>query len=582
MGTAKRLFLYTVAAVSLLVLSVGLYNLLAVVFGELADALGASIIGGGGSTGREQVSLAIALVVVGAPAFAIDWWLVGRGWRGMDDAGRADRDSAIRAFHLGLVATVALAVGTVAAVQSLDTVVGAILGVEHFSARPTDQLAILFVAAPIWWYHQRRRNLDIRHDQLTGAAAWLTRFHRYAWTFVGLMLLVVGASQVLETIASVLIGRPGFGGRDAGWLDPLAFSLSTLLVGAGIFVVHAADARRAIRDAAIIGEDDRTTALRATYFGVVILVTLAYVGVTVTSSLAELARWGSYPPGDANGLPAFLELVIGPLLVAIPFAVAGWLHWAALRREAGNRSPVSLAAAVRLALHLAAGVGLAFLAVGAGQLLGRVLEVALGGAVAGDFFRTEATWDLALVVVGAVMWIPAWTRILRRREADPLAERQATAGRAYLYLVIAASLFAAVPSAAFSLYRLIDTALGGGGVALGTDLAIPIAVVIVASVVAVYHGRTLVSDLHFSAALQPAAEAATVGATGAAEVSALTPGTVGPADAVEPAEAEVGAAEAEVGASLVLTLRGPLGTDLSSLADTLRDRLPAGVTLEDG
>ena len=561
MGAAKRLFLYAVAAVSLLVLSVGLYNLLAVVLGEIADALGASVIGGGGSTGREQVSLAIALVVVGAPAFSIDWWLVGRGWRGTDDAGRADRDSALRAFHMSLVATIALAVGTVAAVQSLDTVFGAVLGVEQFSERPTDRLAMLLVAGPIWWYHQRRRNLDIRHDRLTGAAAWLTRFHRYAWTFAGLMLLVLAASQIIETIASVLIGRPGFGGRDDGWLDPLAGSLSTLLVGSALFWFQADDARRAIRDAAIIGEDDRATALRATYFGVVILVTLTYVGVTVTSSLAELARW-ALKAGEGSGLPAFLEIVVGPLLVAIPFAVAGWLHWSALRREAGGRSPVALTAAERLALHLAAGTGLTFLAVGAGQLLGRVLEVALGGAAAGDFFRTEASWGLALVVVGAIMWIPAWTRILRRREADPLAERQGTAGRAYLYFVVAASLLAAVPSAAFSLYRLIDTALGGRGVSLGTDLAIPLAVVIVASLVALYHGRMLVSDLHFTATTQPAAER---------PVEADAVGTVGMAEA-----------PGVVGTSLVLTLRGPVGMDLGSLAGTLRDGLPPGVTLEVG
>lgn len=557
MGAAKRLFLYTVATVSLLVLSVGLYNLVAVVLGELADALGAAIIGGGGNTGREQVSLAIALVVVGAPVFAIDWWLVGRGWRGMDDAGRADRTSAIRAFHMGLVATIALAVGTFAALQWLDTSFGTLLGAEQFSERPTDHIAMMLVAAPVWWYHQWGRGLDIRHDRLTGAAAWLTRFHRYAWTFIGLMLLVVGASQVLEAVASVLIGRPGFGSGDDGRLDPLAWSLSSILVGSGLFWYHANDARRAIRDAGIIGEDDRATALRTTYFGGVILVSLAYVGVTVTSSLAELGRW-VLGVGDVNGLPAFLELIVGPLLVAIPFAVAGWLHWTALRREAGGRSPVGLAAAERLALHLTTGVGLVFLAAGATQLVGRVLEIAIGGAAAGDLFRLEITRGLALIVVGAVLWIPAWTRVLLHRMADPTVERQAAAGRAYLYLVVATSFIATVPSAAFSLYRLIDAALGGGGVALGSELAIPIAVVILTSVIALYHGRLLVSDLRIATAVQPPVE------------PAVTPAASGAASA------------ASVDASLVLTLRGPAGMDLSSLVDTLREHLPAGVTLVEG
>ena len=117
MGVAKRLYLYTVAAVSLLVLSIGVYNLLALVLGEVADALGASLIGGGQGTGREQVSLAIALVAVGAPVFAIHWTLVGRGWRGTGPGAVDDRFSSIRAAYLGLAASVALALAVVAGLQ---------------------------------------------------------------------------------------------------------------------------------------------------------------------------------------------------------------------------------------------------------------------------------------------------------------------------------------------------------------------------------------------------------------------------------------------------------------------------------
>lgn len=561
MGAAKRLYLYVVSALSLLALSVGLYNLVAAVLGGLADQFGATIISGGGGSGREQISLAIALVVVGAPIFAIHWSLVGRSWAGSDEAACDDRHSALRAFHMGLVATVALAFATFAALQSLDYAFGTILGVDQFGGPATGDLALLLVAVPVWWYHQQRRNLDIRHDRLTDGASWLTRFHRYAWAFVGLMLLVNGASQVLETIASVVIGRSGFGAEDDWWLGTLAWSVSTIIVGSGLFWFHGNDARQAIRDAAIIGEDDRVSALRAAYFGGVILVALAYVAVTVATSLAELGRW-VLGAGETSGIPAFLELVVGPLLVAIPFAIAGWLHWAAQRREAAGRSPVALAGAERLGLHLTALVGIAFLAVGVAQLLGRLIEVALDAATVDDFFRYELAWFVAQVIIGAVLLVPAWMSIMRRRAADPSAERSATAGRAYLYLVVGAALLAAVPSAAFSLYRLIDTMLGGRGVALGSELAIPIAVVIVASIIAAYHGRLLVSDLRFAVKREPPVVAgATIESEAAAEPSRPAPAT-------------------PVGASLALTLRGPTGADLESLASLLRERLPAGVTLE--
>ena len=50
----------------------------------------------------------------------------------------------------------------------------------------------------------------------------------------------------------------------------------------------------------------------------------------------------------------------------------------------------------------------------------------------------------------------------------------------------------------FALYRLIDTGLGGHGTALGSDLAIAIAIIAVAAIGAAYHGRLLVSDLRLT------------------------------------------------------------------------------------
>jgi hypothetical protein len=566
MGAAKRVYLYTVSAISLLVVSVGLYNLVALVLGELADAFGASVIGGDRGTGREQISLAIALVVVGLPIFAIHWVFVQRGWRGTDEAAFEERHSSLRAFHFGFVATIALAVSTFAALQIVNGALTILLGVDRFGGggRLTDDVAMVLVAGPIWWYHARRRSADLRHDRLTGASAWLTRLHRYGWSFAGLMFLVIGTSGVVENLASVVIGRSGFGADDRLWLGQLAWSLSAIAVGSALFWFHADDARGVIRDAEIIGEDDRATATRAAYFGVVILVGLTDVGVTIAASIAALGE-RVLGIADASGMSSFLELVVGPLLVAVPFAVAGWLHWAALLREARGRSLIALASAARLELHLGAGVGLTFLAVGAAQLLGRVIEVIVGSEVGDDFFRREIVRFIALMVVGAALWIPSWTAIVRRRGADPSTERRATTGRGYLFLVVGAALVAAVPSAVFTLYRLIDTILGGRAVALGSDLAIPVAVVIVASLIGAYHGRLVVSDMRFAAS-QEAEEAQE-----AEQAEAAAAGMAG---------LDVQTITAPAVASLSLTLRAPSGTDLVAIANDLRVHLPAGVVLE--
>ena len=555
MGAAKRLYLYGVSAISLLILAIGLYLLVAVVLGELGDAFGASVIGSG-ATGREQISLAIALVLVAGPVFAIHWWLIGRGLRGTDEAAVDDRRSGLRAFHLGFVATVALAFAALATLELIDRVLGTLLGVPDRGQGPaTDDLAMLIVAIPIWRFHWGLRTLELRRGRQAGAIG-LARLHRYGWAFAGLMMLVVGSSQVLQTVASVLIGREGFGSADRWWLEPLSWSISVMIVGAILFAIHADDARRAIAEAVAIGEDERPSAVRGVYFGLVQLVVLGYIAVTLASVIAELGRLVLGVAVDAS-LPGLLERVVGPLIVAVPFVAAGWLHWTYQRREAAERGPVALADAERVALHLSAIVGLTFLAVGAARMIGRFLELVLGGTVGDDFFRYETAWFIGQLVVGAAFWAPAWAAILRRRAMDAPAERRATVTRAYLYLVVAAALLAAIPSAAFVLFRLIDTVLGGGGAGFGLEVPLPIAVVVVAGVVAAYHGRIVIMDLR--------AEAPAPGAT-PATVASTTPAvtlTAGPA-----------------GASLDLVLRGEDGTDLTAVADALRQHLPPGVVLE--
>lgn len=558
MGMAKRLYLYGVSAVSLFVLCFGLYSLLAVALGEIADLLGTTVIGGG-SSGREQLSLAIALVVVGAPIFAIHWWLVGRGWHGVDEAAAGDRRSAIRAFHMGLVQTIALAIAASAALHLLDRGLRTILGVtDGDGGRASDDIAMILIAVPIWQWHLGLRNVDVRHVLLHGAAAWLTRLHRYGWLYAGLMTLLVGASQLITTISYALIRRPEFGADQAWWRGPLAWSLAAIGTGLVLWWLHIDDARRAIRDADVIGEDDRSSALRMTYFGAVLLVALASAGLTVSSSIAELGRQ-LLGVADEVGTGAFLESVVGPILVAIPFVLAGWFHWRALRAEAAERGDAPVAAAARLSLHLAAIVGITFLAVGVARLGAMLLEQVLGPIGVDDLFRRELVFFVAQILVGAVLWLPAWSVVLRRRSASPATERLALTSRAYLLLILGGALIAGVPSAVFTLFRLIDTLLGGGGAALGSDLPIPIAVVVVAAILAAYHGWLVVGDLRLASAEQRM-------------VLAQVP-------AAHPVETP---AVAVPSTTLALVLRGQGGEDLEAVAASLREHLPSGVLLENG
>lgn len=552
MGAARRLYVYTVAGISLLVLAIGVENLVALILGEIEAAFGSGLIGGQ-STGRERVSLAIALVAVGTPIYGIHWWLANRGLERADAAADADRRSAIRAVYVALVATGGLLVAAMAASGLVERVIGAVIGAPDLAGdrQVSGEVAQLLVGGVIWGAHWRRGEIDLRRDPLALTAGSLHRLHRYVWAFIGLILAVVGSSEVIETVLRALIGRSGFGDGDRSWLGSLAASLSMILIGLAILWLHLDAARRSIRDHDPIGTDDRTSTLRAAYVSVVLLVSIAVVAFLAASAFAELLRL-ILGVSEATDIPSALELVAGPIAVALPFAVAGWLHHHLRRQEAAGVSPEILAAADRARSHVAAGVGLTFLAAGAAQLLGRLVEVVVGTPAQGAFVPFELAWFVSQATVGAVLWAIAWSTVLRHRILEPSHERTALFGRAYLYLAVGASLVAAVPSAAYSLYRVVDTLLGGTTVALASDLSIPVAIVIVASITAAYHVRILLADLRHGARPEP-------------DVALARP-PIAPADRPS---------------SLRLTLRGPAGTDLGSLAQALRLRLPPGVVLEE-
>ena len=302
------------------------------------------------------------------------------------------------------------------------------------------------------------------------------------------MALLLGASQLITIVASRLFGEPDLIGSGDWSVDFIASSLALIATGSAVWWFHVRDARSAIRDAAVIGEDDRSSALRAAYFGAVLLVALASAGLTVAGSMTALGRM-LVGVADETGVRVFLESVIGPLLVAVPFVVAGWLHWRALRAEADEAGGSALAAAERLRLYLTALVGIIFLSVGVGRLAASLVEMALGQAGTDDFVLGELVWSIAQIVVGSVLWLPAWSAILRRRASAPLPERLATIARAYLLLVVGGALVLVVPSAVFVLFRFIDTILGGGATDVPSDLPIPLAIVAVGAMVAAYHGR---------------------------------------------------------------------------------------------
>lgn len=554
MDTARRLYVYAVAALGLMVFANGVTTLLA----EVLDGVGASRTVLLGDGDRGWLSRSIALVVVGAPVWLLHWRLAQRSVTGEDEQARAERGSAIRALYLSVVEVVTIAVALAAALPVAHWALAQWLGLSSRRAPlPVETLAPLVVAGLLWAYHARVQAASLRRGGLRGAAAWLPRLYRYGLALTTLGLALLGASLATGTVLSVAIGRDSLGSPD-WWRWALADALALVAIGGLGWLVAWRDADAVTADADIVGEDERPTHLRATYFGGVLLMA-AVVGCTaLTASTTALARvaLGVSPHVD---LAAVLEGVLGPVVSAAVFVVAAWLHQ---RRRVRELLPVGLpqvAAARRLAALLCALVGLSFLAGGLTSILALLLEAIVGWSPRLAGSRDEAVAvAIGLLAAGLATWLPAWSAVLRARASDPVGEARATASSGYLCLVTGTAVVILVPAATYVLYRVLEVLLGGVPERpLPAELAWPLAVIAVSGAVAAAHGHLLLADRRrVASAPQPDRQPE--------PPSFVTPRPAGDHGPV----------------AVTLTLRLANGTDLSEAIERLRGALGAGASLD--
>jgi hypothetical protein len=153
-----------------------------------------------------------------------------------------------------------------------------------------------------------------------------------------------------------------------------------------------------------------------------------------------------------------------------------------------------------------------------------------------------------MALFGAALWIWSWGAASRRHAAAPADEAASTSRRAALLIVLAVSVLAGIASLGVILYRVFGAAFGlamSGDAA--AELSRPIAVLLVAVAVGLYHLGVLRRDQALRASAEP-------------EV---------------PAPIVMEAAPAAV----VLRLTGPAGSDTAAAAAALRAHLPPGYSL---
>lgn len=478
-----------------------------------------------------------------------------------------DRRSAARAWYLALVMGLSLSAAMVSVLALASMAARSVVGAADGETWGLP-LAVALVAVPAWAAHARMRWTEIRSVRMRGAAAWATRLYRYLAAYVLLVLLLTTATQLVGTLLSALIGRAEVATGGQWWEAAAASQAATVLVAWAALMAHWREAGLAIRDAALIGEDDRVTRLRAAFLGGSLMTALAMVAMGIAGAIADAGRMASgMSPGE---LGDWLDGVVGPPIALLPSAIAAWWLAATARREAAAVGQRQALAAHRLTTLLPSLVGLAFLSAGVVQLLESALLRSSGApevVLSAGNENSQVPWFAAQVLVGVALWLPAWHAVLEARGREPDLERTASASRGYLFLVVGVALVAAVPATIAILFRILVPLLGGvPSTPALQDLALPISALCAAVLVGGYHGRMLLGDV----------SSATRAPTPAAQSVASAP-LVREAGTVDDVGGRAPVPEALETVELVLEI--PDGADAAAVLASLQTLLPPGVQL---
>ncbi len=497
MAIARRLYLYVITGAALASWASGAVGLLQVFVVALWDLLSRPAVVSDPEALRRQVSLNVALLLVGFPIWAVHWWLIQRGLAEEDE-----RRSAIRALFLALVLLGTFGVWVPSASEVVRVFVLWVSGVgEAPDAGPRrllEEVATFIPVYAIWLAHARMARDEHRSLPLHGPADWIPRLYAYAAAAIGLTLLVVGTANLLQTGLDAVFGWHVVLGT-LHW--PMATWTSLVAIGLLVWALHWGESLRLVASADAVAERERRASLRWLYLGFVVFASLVGLLVAAAAFLQTVLRWVLGVAGG-TGIDV-LHALLDAVAWAVPTAVVLWYHRSAMQREAEllaghpRVGPDWATGVTRTLRYLAAFAGLAFTVFGVGALVGfllRLLVVAVTGETVGAW-REELAFVLAVALVSGGAWLWFWREILVYTAREPAREAAALSRRVYLYGALGASVLVLLGSAGVVLYQVVAWLLGVmPGVSALLSAAPALGFALVALAVLTFHLRVLLQD----------------------------------------------------------------------------------------
>lgn len=442
---AERIFIYALAFAGLMAMVYAIAGLAATVVVAAAQQSSALI---GGSVVRDRTSYYLASIVVGTPIW-LSLWLLAQRRLGRSPLERQARERRWYLAAIFAVASVVALFGLRSLLQNILTLPGA----DDITLTVRDGIfagARLLVWGIVWWVYARLGwrerspgDRDVAHDVAV-----------YVLSGFALIFLVIGLGEAGRHIIGDAIAptRLADGNKSLwrDWGDIAAWVVTGGLAWATIWRYD------------LVRGGHRLA--RVYYLYLVLAVSAPAALFNGGNCLYEILR-RAFGYHTAQPL-LFLQDVLPPLLIG----GAVWAyHWTVMRDQAGlARDTDAPSGALPWPRHPAVVVlnlgGLVVTSVALTSLLWLAIDRVLNTGVAlsgGDWWRDRLSVGLTGVLIGALIWLPAWAILQRSAAADPVREQRIQIRFRLLGLIVLAGILASIGFAVALLWTVFRAMLGG-------------------------------------------------------------------------------------------------------------------------
>ena len=443
MSITRRVWLYLISLISLGIFAAGVGQLLTLLFDiTIKGSSGTQV--GGANFHTQQLSLGLAMTVIGGPLWFFFWRAVQRRVKG----NREEIGSAIRKLFLNLILLETAIMGLTAASRFLKWLLS---GASSAGFSPSG-LGIVIVAGIIWFYFWRVSEVE---GHPSPAAKTLRRWYVYILAGFGMIWLAVGLVQLINTAVSNL---PVWGDmlvRGQFWSGTVQLNIAQILLGAAAWYFHWFR----------MAKDDFDSALRQVYFYL-----LAIAGGAVTALVASailLFRFFVWAFGGVSSVVSqrisssppfqFLGWAVPTILVGL----AIWGYHSRLVQEEAGKVQEKRQSAQRVYYYLMLFLGLGTLAAGLTFLFGILIDTGSSLTATSGWWRTQLALSLSLLLIGTPLRLYYWNRILKRMQSAGNSEWRALSRRIFLYVIIGASIITLTADLVNIVYQLLRLMMQG-------------------------------------------------------------------------------------------------------------------------